>query len=580
MDNREVTWVLLDMADLVELSGDDPFKAVAYRKAARAIDQLPEAITDVVAQGRLLEIPGVGKGIGGKVEEYVRTGTFHQYEELKERVPPGLREVLRIPGLGPKTAHLLYARLGVDSLDALGAALASGQVRELPGFGGKKEENLRHALESLRNLSDRTPLGHVLVWAVPLRHVVGALPGVQAAELAGSVRRQRDMVGDVDIVAAAADPPAVLQTFAGLRGIAEVLGQGDSKCSVVLENGRQVDLRVVLPEQYVTALHHFTGSKEHNVRLRTRAKELGLKLNEYGLFDEDGRPQPVRSEEDIYRGLGLAYIPPELREDRGEVEAAAEGALPDLVRLEDVRGDLHVHTRWSDGMQTVREMALAAKARGYEYIAISDHSPSLVVANGLTVERLREQWREIAEVQEEVGFPILRGAEVDILRDGSLDLPDEVLAELNIVTASIHSGFRQDEATLTGRILAAIANPHVDVIGHPTGRLLARRDAYPLNMDLVIDAARRTGTALEINASPERLDLSAEHARLARDAGVMIAINTDAHSIGTLDDMWFGVGQARRAWLGPQQVLNAMTFESLRDRLRGAGRGATGMESL
>jgi len=566
--NRDVTHVLLDMADLVELSGDDPFKAVAYRKAARAIDQYPEDVSLLMEQGRLLEVPGVGKGIAGKVEELVRTGTFCLYEELKAKVPPGLRDLLRLPGLGPKTAAQLHQRLGVDSLESLKAALDSGAVRDLPGFGEKKAENLRHSLESLQHVADRTPLGHVLPWALPLRDTVAALPGVERAELAGSLRRRRDTVGDVDVVAAADDPPAVLAAFAGLRGVAEVLGQGDSKCSVVLDNGRQVDLRVVRPDQFVTTLHHFTGSKDHNVRLRARAKDRGLKLNEYGLFHEDGSPVPIRSEEEIYRALGLAYIPPELREDLGEVEAAEEDRLPDLLRLEDIRGDLHVHTRWSDGLATVREMAHAARDRGYEYLAISDHSPSLVVAGGLTPERLRLQWDEIRQAAEELGFPILRSAEVDILRDGSLDLPDEVLAELDFVTASIHTGFRQDRETLTQRVLRAMENPHVDSIAHPTGRLLARREPYLVDMDRIIEAAVRTGTCLEINASPERLDLSAEHARQARDAGVMIAINTDAHQVETLEDMWFGVGQARRAWLGPSQVLNARGLPALLDYLK------------
>ncbi|MGE5592022.1 MAG: DNA polymerase/3'-5' exonuclease PolX [Bacillota bacterium] len=564
-----MTRVLLDMADLVELSGDDPFKAVAYRKAARAIDQYPEDVSLLVEQGRLLEVPGVGKGIAGKVEELVRTGTFRLYEELQARVPPGLRDLIRLPGLGPKTAAQLHQRLGVDSLDSLRAALESGAVRDLPGFGEKKAENLRHSLESLQHVADRTPLGHVLLWALPLRDAVAALPGVQRAELAGSLRRRRDTVGDVDLVAAADDPPAVLAAFAGLRGVVEVLGQGDSKCSVVLDNGRQVDLRAVLPEQFASTLHHFTGSKEHNVRLRARARDLGLKLNEYGLFREDGSAVPVGSEEDIYGVLGLAYIPPELREDRGEVEAAEQDRLPELVRLEDIRGDLHVHTRWSDGIATIREMAQAAKDRGYQYLAISDHSPSLVVAGGLTPERLRQQWEEIRRVADELGFPILRAAEVDILRDGSLDLPDEVLAELDFVTASIHTGFRQDLGTITQRILRAMANPHVDSIAHPTGRLLGRREPYPVDMDRVIEAAVRTRTCLEINASPERLDLSAEDARQARDAGVMTVINTDAHQVETLDEMWFGVGQARRAWLGPSQVLNTRDLAGLREYLRG-----------
>lgn len=573
MKNLQVAWIFMEIADLVDLSGDEAFKAVAYRRAARAIEGLGEDVEKVREEGRLLQIPGVGKGLAGKIEEILASGTCRYLEELRAKVPPGLRQLVRVPGLGPRTAAAIYRELGIKDIPALEKAAKEQRLRGLPGMGAKKEQNILNGIRSLSESGAETRklLGQVLPDALALRDALRRLPGVEEAELAGSIRRRKEVVGDVDLVASSREPAAVTEFFAHLPGIREVLAHGDTKCSVVMESGLQFDLRAVAPEEFPTALQHFTGSKEHNVRMRGMAKDLGLKINEYGVFrEEDGSRLPVRGEEDIFRAVGLSYIPPELREDAGEIEAAAEGRLPRLLELGDIRGDLHCHSKWSDGGNTIEKMAEAARSLGYRYLAITDHSQSLVIAGGLSAERLEEQRREIEALNEKFeDFTILRGIEVDILKDGSLDLPDEVLEGLDFVTASIHSGFRQDGETLTNRVLQAMKNPHVDSIGHPTGRLLGRRDPYPIDVDRIIEAAGRTGTALELNASPDRLDLDDRNLRKAKEAGVKIVINSDAHSVETLRDMPYGVGQARRGWLEAGDVLNTMDLDDLIKYLKG-----------
>lgn len=573
MKNLQVAWIFMEIADLVDLSGDEAFKAVAYRRAARAIEGLGEDVEKVREEGRLLQIPGVGKGLAGKIEEILASGTCRYLEELRAKVPPGLRQLVRVPGLGPRTAAAIYRELGIKDIPALEKAAKEQRLRGLPGMGAKKEQNILNGIRSLSESGAETRklLGQVLPDALALRDALRRLPGVEEAELAGSIRRRKEVVGDVDLVASSREPAAVTEFFAHLPGIREVLAHGDTKCSVVMESGLQFDLRAVAPEEFPPALQHFTGSKEHNVRMRGMAKDLGLKINEYGVFrEEDGSRLPVRGEEDIFRAVGLSYIPPELREDAGEIEAAAEGRLPRLLELGDIRGDLHCHSKWSDGGNTIEKMAEAARSLGYRYLAITDHSQSLVIAGGLSAERLEEQRREIEALNEKFeDFTILRGIEVDILKDGSLDLPDEVLEGLDFVTASIHSGFRQDGETLTNRVLQAMKNPHVDSIGHPTGRLLGRRDPYPIDVDRIIEAAGRTGTALELNASPDRLDLDDRNLRKAKEAGVKIVINSDAHSVETLRDMPYGVGQARRGWLEAGDVLNTMDLDDLIKYLKG-----------
>lgn len=571
MDNKEVAGLLFLMADLLELSGDTGFTVIAHRRAARAIATLPDDIGAVVAAGRLRDVPGIGPGIARKVVQILETGSFPELDELRTTVPPGLLDWIRIPGLGPRTAALIHRELGIATVAELTEAAENGRLRGLPGFGPKKEENILKGLRTMHERGQRTLLAEAWPLAEEIRAALAACPAVLRIEVAGSVRRRQPTIGDLDFVAAADDPAAVMEAFVTLPHVADVLQHGETKSSVVLRGGRQADLRVVAPAQFGAALHLFTGSKDHNVAMRVRAKERGLKLNEYGVWPADGGPSlPCAEEEDVFRAVGLPWIPPELREDAGELEAAAAGRLPGLIRPGDVRGDLHTHTRWSDGRHSVREMALAAKALGYEYIGIADHSQSLVIANGLTPERLRQQWAEIDEVNRTVdGITVLRCIEVDILKDGSLDLPGDVLAELDFVTASIHSAMGLDRAAQTARLEAAIRHPYVDNIGHATGRLLTRRDGYDADWPYLFRLAAETGTAFEINASPERLDLGAPLIRQAVAAGVTLTINSDAHAAAGLETMLFGVMEARRGWVEARHVLNTMPLtEFLRRRKR------------
>lgn len=569
MKNLETSWALHEIADLIELRGEDSFKANAYRRAARALETLDDDVERLYEEGRLLEISGVGKSIAEKIAEIITRGTCQYLEDLRRAVPPGLKDLMQVPGVGAKTASVIYRHLGIDNLGELETAAREKRLRTVPGLGPKKEMSILHGLETMQQRGGRTIAGLARPLAESLVGLLSQVPGVTDVSIAGSLRRWKETVGDIDIVAAAEDSEVVMDVFVRLPWVREVVARGETKTSVLVNTGRQVDLRVVRPDQFVTALHHFTGSKEHNVRLRGRAKDLGLKINEYGVFKEgEETPIPVAGERDIYASLGLHYIPPELREDAGEVEAAEVGKLPTLLEPEDIRGDLHCHTRWSDGVGSIAEMAAKARSLGYEYLAITDHSRSLVIANGLSPERLAEQAKEIGQVESEVGIRILRGIEVDILKDGSLDLPESSLADLDVVTASIHTGFRQDGVTLTERVISAMKSPHVDIIGHPTGRLLGRRDPHPVDLERIYDMAARTGTALELNASPDRLDLNDHQVRRAREYGVKIAINTDAHAPDTMEDMRYGVGQARRGWLEAKDVINTSPWDELRRRLK------------
>lgn len=568
MHNKDVAARLFLMADLLELSGDTGFTVVAYRKAGRAIETLPEDIAAIAAAGRILEVPGIGKGIARKVLQILEDGTFPELEQLRSTVPPGLLDWIRVPGLGPRTAAMIHRELGIATLAELEQAAAAGRLRGLPGFGPKKEENILNGLRTLQERGGRALLAEVWPLAEEIRAALAACPAVHNVEVAGSVRRRQATIGDLDFVAASTDPQAVMDAFVSLPIVERVLQHGEKKSAVVLAGGRQADLRVVAPEQFGAALHLFTGSKEHNVAMRVRAKERGLKLNEYGVWPADGGPSLACADEaDVFRALGLPWIAPELREDEGELAAAAAGKLPVLITPADVRGDLHTHSRWSDGRQSIKEMALAAKALGYEYIGIADHSQSLVIAGGLTPERLRDQWREIEEVNRTVeGITVLRCIEVDILRDGSLDLPDDVLAELDFVTASIHSAFQLDRAAQTARLEAAIRHPYVDNIGHATGRLLTRRAGYDADWPYLFKLAAAHGTAFEINASPERLDIGADLIRQALAAGVTLTINSDAHSAAGLETILFGVMEARRGWVEAGHVLNTLPLAELRRR--------------
>jgi len=568
--NLELAWILEEIGDLLELQGESPFKVRAYRRAARSVELLPEDIETVWRRGELGRIEGVGKAIEAKIDEWLGTGTMTFYEALKQQLPPGLRELTRVPGVGPKMAQLLYRELDIHGLDDLEAACRAGRLRHVRGLGARTEENILRAIERLRRQMERVPLGVALPVAQQLVKALESLPAVQRIALAGSLRRGRETVGDVDIVASSPEPSAVMDAFVGLPGVEQVLARGETKSSIVLKVGLQADLRVVRDEQFAAALHHFTGSKEHNVALRELAQGRGLKISEYGIAPVDGGdPLVIATETDVFAAVGLPFIPPELREDGSEITAAREGRLPELVTLAAIRGDLHVHSQWSDGQHSIEEMARAAKARGYSYIAITDHSRSLGVARGLDPQRLEEQLSEIEALNRRLdGFRVLSGCEVDILRDGTLDLPDDLLARLDVVIASVHSAMQQDQEEMTERIVAAMRNPHVDIIGHPTGRILGRREPYAVDMERLITVAAETGTALEINGSPERLDLKDVHARSARERGVMIVVNTDAHSTDGLDQMAYGVTVARRAWLGKADVLNCLSWPELKARLK------------
>lgn len=570
MKNLELAWILEEIGDLLDLQGENPFKVRAYRRAARTIELLPEDIEAVWRRGELGKVEGIGKALEEKIDEWLSTGVMTYHAELKAQLPPGLRELTRVPGVGPKLAQRLYRELGIRNLDELEAACREQRLRHLKGLGPRTEENILRGIERLRRQMERFPLGLALPVAQQLVRALAALPVVQRVALAGSLRRGRETVGDVDIVASSPDPEPVMEAFVRTPGVEQVLARGDTKASIVLRTGLQVDLRVVRDDQFAAALHHFTGSKEHNVLLRELAQTKGLKISEYGIVRvDDDEVLAVATEADVFAAVGLPYIPPELREDGSEIAAAREGRLPELITVGDMKGDLHVHSDWSDGLDTIEAMALAARERGYEYIAITDHSPSLSVARGLDPARLEEQLREIDRLNRQLaGIRILSGCEVDILRDGTLDLPDELLARLDVVVASVHSAMGLDEREMTDRIVAAMRNPHVDIIGHPTGRILGRREPYAVDMERIIQVAAETGTCLEINASPDRLDLNDVYARWAHARGVMIVVNTDAHSTEGLDRMGYGVTVARRAWLGKADVLNCLPWPELKARLK------------
>ncbi len=569
MKNQEIARLFSEMADILEIKGDNPFKIRAYRRAALNIEGLTKGVEEL-SHEELREIPGIGEELAAKIEEYAQTGAMHAHEKLKSEVPAGLLTLLAVPGLGPKTARLLFEKLHVTSLEELERLAAERRLSGLPGIQQKTEENIHKGIASIKRGKERQPLGKVLPLALDLVSQLKKRAPVERIEIAGSIRRWKETIKDIDIVATSSDPVKVMDAFVSLPQVESVVLHGPTRSSVVLREGLQVDLRVVTKESFGAALAYLTGSKGHNIRLRDRAVKMGLKLNEYGIFREEDETRLGGSDEaDVYRLLGLPFIPPELREDSGEVEAAVKGKLPRLVKREDIRGDLHVHSRWSDGSHSFEELVAAAKERGYAYFALTDHSRGLGVAHGLTVERLMEQKREVADLNKRLkGFTVLQGTEMDIKSDGTLDFPDAVLKELDIVIASIHSGFRQSREQMTARIVAAMRNPYVSIIAHPTGRLLGERDAYEVDMEEIIRVAKETGTALEINAYPLRLDLSDIHARRAKELGVPLVISTDAHVISQFDTIPYGISIARRSWLEKGDVLNTLEAPELLKRLK------------
>jgi DNA polymerase (family 10) len=575
MQNRAIAQRFAQIADMLEAKGESIFRINAYRRASRSLEALTEDVAAVAKRGGLTDLPGIGGGTAEKIEEFLRTGTMKYYEELAASLPPGLTSLMQVPEVGPKTAMLLYDKLRVTSIDELEAAATSGRLRDLPRMGAKTEENILKGIAMLRRSGARRPLGVVWPVANELVERLRAVPGVQQISVAGSLRRMKETIGDIDILVTSKKPEVVMDAFVEAPAVTQVLSHGTTRSSVVLDVGLQADVRVVEPAAYGAALQYFTGSKEHNVKLRERAIKKGLKLNEYGVWKVDGgRRAAGKTEEDVYKAVGLPWIPPELREDLGEIDAAVEGRLPDLVEAADIRGDLHVHTRWSDGSETAEAMAAVAKTLGYEYLCITDHSQSLKMAGGVTIDELREHVRHIRALSDTAGITVLIGTECDIAADGSLDYPDDLLADLDVVIASVHTRFKMSREAMTRRITRAMQSGHVDILGHPTGRMLTQRDPYEVDMEAVVDTAVATGTALEINGSPERLDLSDTHARLATERGARLAIGTDAHTGDHLYHMPLGVGVARRGWAQAKDVINTLPLRDLLGLLKGATGGS------
>ncbi|MEW6675122.1 MAG: DNA polymerase/3'-5' exonuclease PolX [Nitrospirota bacterium] len=569
MKNQEVAKIFNDIADLLEIKGENPFRIRAYRRAAQNIEGLTKDVAET-PKDELIKVPGIGQDLAGKIEEYVKTGRLQFYEDLKKEVPEGLSALLSVPSLGPKTAKLLFERLKIKDIETLEQLAREHKLIGLPGIKEKTEENILKGIEMLKRRMERQPLGKVLPIANNILEHLRKNAPVKELSLAGSLRRWKDTIKDIDILATSENPREAMNAFVHLPHVKDVLAHGPTKSSIIIHEGLQVDLRVVEEDSFGAALAYFTGSKAHNIRLREMAMKLGLKINEYGIFREkDEKKLGGREEEDIYRILGLPYISPELREDTGEVDAAMAGRLPNLVELDDIKGDLHVHSKWSDGSHDFEELIDEARKRGYEYIAITDHSKGLGIARGLNAERLMEEKKEIDVINKRLrGFRLIAGIEVDIRSDGHMDLPDDVLKKMDIVVASIHSGFRQNREQLTKRLVSAMRNPYVSIIAHPTGRLIGERDAYDVDMNEVLKVAKETGTAIEINAYPLRLDLNDVYAKMSKEIGVPIVISTDTHIANQFDYMAYGVSIARRGWLEKADVLNTMGYDSLRKALK------------
>ena len=560
-DNDAVAAVLDEIGDLLELKGENVFRAVTYRAAARAIRDLRDPLKMYVEQKRLAEIPKVGTSVGDVIRQLITTGKSDRHEELLAAVPPGLLTLLRVPGVGPATARTIYEHLRITTIDELDEAAKAGKLRQLPKIQAKTEENIIKSIASLRQRTGRALQGDARTAAGAMIAWLRQETGEERIEIAGSLRRWRETIGDVDLLVSSTSPAAIMEALTRAPMVERVLAHGDTKSSVIVDRGLQIDLRVVPEASWGAALLYFTGSKEHNVRLRGIALRRKLLLNEYGLYrvgeEKTGTPLASRSEEEIYDALGMDWIAPELREDHGEIQAAAAHALPALLELRDIKGDLHSHSSWTDGRDPIADMARQARARGYEYIALTDHSVGLGMTQGLNVERIRLRTKEIEQLNRELApFRILIGTEVDIRANGSLDYPDEILALFDVVTASVHSAFNQPRDVMTDRIVGAMRHPLVDAISHPTGRLLEKRDPYDVDLDRLIGVAAETGTRLEVNGGPERLDLSDVYVRQAIAAGVRLVTNSDAHSIEELDYMANAVSTARRGWATAATVEN------------------------
>ena len=562
--NKEVAQALKEIALLLQIEGEDKFKPRAYQRAVRSISALGEDIEDIAGRDELTEIPGVGKAISEKIKSFLETGSIPLLEKLRKRIPVKVMELESIPGVGPKTIKLVYDQLKVTDLDSLEKAANEGKLADLKGMGGKTQEQIIEGIELVRSGLGRTLLSDAMAVADIYKTYLQDHPAVKQIELAGSLRRRRETVRDIDILIVAADETAVSDAFVNFDDVDEIIVQGPTKSSVRLNKGIQVDLRVLPPESFGAGLQYFTGSKDHNIKLRSIAVKKKLRLNEYGLF-KDEEKIAGDDEEGIYDALGMDFIPPELREDQGEVEAAQAHELPKLIELRDIRGDLHSHTDQSDGHNTIEEMLNAAAAKGYEYYCVSDHTQSLTIANGMDEKRLLARIDEIDELNASGKWKmkILKGAEVDILADGGLDIEDEVLAQLDVVTVSIHSRMKDSKEKMTERVCQSLENKYVHILGHPTGRLIRRRGEFEIDLGDVFEVAKKNNVMMELNSYPSRLDLNASNLRVALRKGLKIAINTDAHRIAELDQIQYGIFQARRGWLTKKDVINTYPLKQL-----------------
>ena len=568
MKNQEVAGFFKRMADMLEIKGENPFRIRAYQRAAQNIENLAEDIALIAERKGLDKLPGIGKDLAQKITEILATGSLKKYEEIKQEVPEGLMELITIPGLGPRTAKTLYDELNVATVDELEQAARDRRLQELPGIKAKTEENILKGIALYRQKLARSPLSTMLTLSREITAELKKLQEVKRISVAGSIRRRQETIKDLDILIISPDQDKVMEFFTRLPLVEQIQAKGRTKSSIRTKAGIQVDLRVVAPDSFGAALCYFTGSKAHNIRIRELAGKKGLKINEYGVFRGQEKIGG-EEEEDVFAAVDLPVIPPELREDRGEFDAACEGSLPNLAELKALRGDTHVHSVYSDGVMTFDEIAMKAEAMGLEWIAVCDHSQSLKIAGGVSIGKMEEKIKEVeAFNRKSKKVKLLCGSEVDIKSDGSLDYPDELLDKLDIVIAAIHTGFKQDETTITSRIIGAMRHPKVHVIAHPTGRLIGERDAYAVTMERVVEEAAKTGTALEINAYPQRLDLNDIYCRAAKENGVMLGIGTDAHIVDQMDYLELGLSVARRGWLENGNLLNCLTYEALMKRLK------------
>jgi DNA polymerase (family 10) len=576
-DNRRLATVLYETADLLEISGQDPFRIRSYRNAAEAIEGWPQQISELIGNDKeMLAIPGIGKGMVANIKEIFREGKLALHAELLEKYHPSMLELLKIQGLGPKSVALIWSAYKVSSVDEVANLAREGKLRELPRMSEKSEQKILKAIETYKTMTGRFLLDEADRTAQKIMDYLAGLPGVDKITPAGSLRRGRETIGDVDLLITGKccddeqQRDAVIERVLSVPGLTDVLAKGENKVSFKIRSGMQVDVRILPPSSFGAAMQYFTGSKTPNVTLRQRALKMGLTLNEYGLVRlEDNKQVAGKTEEEIYGKLGLDYIPPEMRENCGEIDLAAERHLPELITIDDIRGELHMHTVETDGKNSIEEMAEAARGRGYEYIAITDHSKNLAFANGLDDKRAEAHIRKIRDAAKKVeGIRVFAGIEVDILQDGDLDLSDSVLEQMDVVVASVHSAFNQEPAKMTDRLHKAMSNRNTMIIGHPTGRLLLRRDAYQFDMDKVLDFAAKNKVTMELNAYPDRLDLNDRHLRMARERGVKIAINTDAHHTSHFEKIKYGILQARRAWLTKHDVVNTLPADKVLKALK------------